>query len=137
MTQISKRKLDSETYKYTIESLTHILKQINSYPEMDEFLNSALSDTERLMISKRITVAFLLKHGVEEATISKIIKVTPATISRLKLWIKIRQKGFDIVFEKLEKERKVSMAKDLLYKLLNYALNAAAGRSPELFKKTY
>lgn len=138
MTHISRKKLDPEVNKYVLESLTFILKETNTKEEVEKFLSSAISETERLMIAKRVAAAFLLRHNIESEKISETLKLTPATVARLKLWVQTHQEGFDLVFNKLEKQRRKQMAKAILYKLLNYAINAAFGRSPKPpFPKPY
>lgn len=132
MTHLSRRQLGLEAKKYTLDSLSYIFKEIDTKQEMDKFLNSILTETERLMISKRVVAAFLLRHNIEEAKISDTLKLTPATISRLKLWIQTRSEGFELVFKRLEKARRMLIVKKIMYKLLNYALNAALGVPPKL-----
>lgn len=133
MPQVSKRRLEPQVKKDLNDSFAFLIKEIRSKDEVEMFLNSVLTETERLMLSKRVVAAFLLQHGIEEQKISEMLKLTPATVSRLKLWILTRKKGFDIVFNKLEKERRNSIAKDVLLKLLKYAVSTAGGRPPKIF----
>jgi hypothetical protein len=97
-------------------------------------LSSVFSETERLMIAKRITAAFLLRHNIESLKIQNLLKLTPATVFRLKLWIQTHQEGFDVIFNKLEKQRRNGLTKDILYKILDYAIKAGSGRVPNPFK---
>jgi len=133
MTQISKRKLKPQVEKDLLDSFSYILKELKSKQDVDKFLFSALTDTERLMVAKRIVTAFLLKNNVEEKKISETLKLTPATITRLKMWISIRKEGFDLVFNKLEKRSNENILKQIFLKILNYSIKAAFGRSPKPF----
>lgn len=137
MPHLSKRRVEPEVKKYVLDSFSLLVKNLSTKQEVDEFLSSIISETERLMIAKRIAAAFLLSRGVEEEKISNLIKVTPATVSRLKLWIKTRQHGFDTLFKKLEKERRMTIAKDIFYKLLGYALKASAGIPPKIIRSPW
>ncbi len=137
MTHVSKRRLEPKVNKYVVDSLTYILKDINSQNEMEKFLVSAISETERLMIAKRVVAAFLLRHNIESEKISEMLKLTPATIARLKLWVQTHKEGFNIIFSKLEKQRRKEIAKEILYKLLKYAIESASGRVPNPFPKPF
>lgn len=133
MPQISKRKLTPQVKKDLLDSLSYTIKELKTKSEVDRFLSSALTDTERLMISKRVLTAFLLRNSVEEKKIGETLKLTSATITRLKMWISLRREGFDLVFSKLKKRSREDVAKQIFYKILNYSLNAAFGRAPKSF----
>jgi uncharacterized protein YerC len=134
MPHVSKRLIDSKIKKDTLDSFTFLVKDLNNVPDTDKFLSSVLSETERLMIAKRITAAFLLRHNIESLKIQNLLKLTPATVFRLKLWIQTHQEGFDVIFNKLEKQRRNGLTKDILYKILDYAIKAGSGRVPNPFK---
>lgn len=133
MTHISKRKLNSEITDHLNNSLVFLIKELSSKGDVEKFLNSIVTETERLMISKRVVAAFFLKHNIAERDIAETLKLTPATVSRLKLWIQTRQSNFDTVFDKLEKEERFKIAKNLFYILLKYVINAAGGKTPKVF----
>lgn len=133
MPQVSKRILKPEVKKDLFDSLSFIIKELKNKGEVDDFLSSALTDTERLMVSKRVVTAYLLRNKVEEKKIEDTLKLTPSTISRLKMWIDIRNRGFDLVFKKLDKRSVENAAKHSLLKILNYTIKAAFGRAPKSF----
>lgn len=135
MPHVSKRKIEPKIQKHTLDSFTHLLKDLDNVPDTEKFLTSIFSETERLMIAKRIVAAFLLRHNIESEKIQDILKLTPATVSRLKLWIQTHQEGFDVIFDKLEKQRRWEIAKGILFKVLDYAIRAGSGQVPNFFKK--
>lgn len=130
MTQVSKRKLDYKIENELLDSLSYAVKELKTKSEVDKFLSSALTKTERIMIAKRILTAFLLKNNVEDKKISDTLKLTPASITRMKMWSSLNNEGFDVIFNKLSKKGKEDVAKNILYKFINYSLNAASGRVP-------
>jgi len=132
MPQVSKRKLDQKVKQDLLDTLSYAIKELKNKSEVDKFLSSALTDTERLMIAKRVVTAFLLDNEVEEKKIGNTLKLTSATISRLKMWINLRKDGFVLIFSKLEKKSKEDLAKQLLYKILNYSIKASMGWTPKL-----
>jgi len=75
----------------------------------------------------------LLENNIEDKRISTTLKLTPATITRLKMWINLNKDGFNLVFKKLDKKDKEDMVKQILYRFLNYAIKAAFGRIPKPF----
>jgi len=133
MSQVSKRRLEPQIKKDLLDSLSYTIKELKTKADVDMFLSSALTDTERLMVAKRVVAAYLLRNEVEEKKIGNSLKLTPATITRLKMWIDLRREGFDLVFNKLEKRSMENVAKQILLKLLNYSINAALGRAPKPF----
>lgn len=134
MPQVSKRKIEPRIEKDLLDSLSYSIKELKTKSEVDKFLQSALTKTERLMIAKRVLTAYLLDNGVEETKISHSLKLTNATITRFKMWIKLHEEGFDLVFRKLRKKSAEDIGKQVLLKLLKYASNAAFGKTPNPFK---
>ena len=133
MSQVSKRKIEPKIKKDLLDSLSYTIKELKTKAEVDQFLSSTLSDTERLMVAKRVLTAFLLRNNVEEKKISDVLKLTPSTITRLKMWIDLKREGFNLVFSKLEKKSREDIAKQIFYKILNYSIKAALGRTPKPF----
>ena len=133
MPQISKRILKPEVKKDLLDSLSYTIKELKTKKDVDSFLSSALTDTERIMVAKRVLTAFLLRNNVEEKKIGDTLKLTSATITRLKMWISLRRDGFDLLFNKLEKRSRENIAKQIFYKVLNYSIKAAFGRIPKPF----
>jgi len=133
MPQVSKRKLIPQVKKDLLDSLSYTIKELKTKNDVDRFLSSALTDTERLMVSKRVLTAFLIRNNIEEKKIGDTLKLTSATITRLKMWISLRRDGFDLVFNKLEKRSMQNLAKQILLKILNYSIKAAFGRAHKAF----
>lgn len=134
MPQVSKRRIEPEIEKELLDSLSYVFKELGTKSEVDKFLSSALTKTERIMISKRVLTAYLLVNGVQENKISQTLKLTTATVTRLKMWVNLHKEGFDLVFNKLNKKSAEDIAKQILQKILKYAVNAALGKTPNPFK---
>ncbi|MCX6705341.1 MAG: Trp family transcriptional regulator [Candidatus Woesebacteria bacterium] len=134
MPHVSKRIIDSKIKRNALGSFTLLIKDLNNVSDTEKFLSSVLSETERLMIAKRITAAFLLRHNIESQKIQNLLKLTPGTVFRLKLWIQTHQEGFDVIFDKMEKQRRSELTKEILYRILDYAIKAGSGRVPNPFK---
>lgn len=128
MPQVSRKRLPPKILKSLFDSLSFVFKDLANKEEMDEFLDSLLTKTEKLMLAKRMAVAYLLQKGIEEKQISNTIAVTPATVSRMKLWAQTHPQGFKMLFTKLEKEKRLKITKQLLLQLLSYTIRSAGGR---------
>lgn len=137
MPHLSKRVLEPEIKKDILESFTRVVKEIDSFNDAEGFLSAVLTDTERMMIAKRITAAFLLRHNIGSERIQEMLKLTQGTVFRLNLWIQTHREGFDVLFDKLGKERRFRIAKTIFYKLLSYAIKAASGKVPNPFKESF
>ncbi len=136
MSQISKRKIDKKIETDLLDALPYIFKELKTKAEMDEFLSSILTKTERLMISKRLLTAYLLHNNVEAGQISDVLKLTNASVTRLKMWISLHKEGFDLVFTKLNKRTAENAAKQLLQRFIKYIIPVAFGRTPNPFKES-
>ena len=134
MPHVSKRRIEPQVRTSILDSLTLLVRDLDNKNDAENFLSSVISETERVMIAKRVVAAFLLRHSIESEKISELLKLTPGTVARLKLWIQTHQEGFNVIFDKLEKQRRKDFAKEILYKLLDYAIKAGSGRIPKLFK---
>jgi uncharacterized protein YerC len=134
MSQVSKRRIDPGIEKELLDSLSYILKELKTKDDVDRFLSSVLSKNERVMIAKRVITAYLLDSGVEETKISQTLKLTNATVTRLKMWIRLNKEGFDLAFGKLKRKGAEDLGKQVLLKLLKYTSSAAFGKIPNPFK---
>jgi hypothetical protein len=64
MPHLSKRKIDPKIEEQIKNSFTLLIKDLDSVADTEMFLSSIFSETEKIMVAKRITAAFLLKHKI-------------------------------------------------------------------------
>lgn len=134
MPQVSKRKIDPKIESQLLDSLSYTIKELKTKKEVDQFLSSALTKTERIMVAKRVLTAYLLDNGVEESKVADTLKLTNSTITRFKMWIELNKDGFEMVFKKLQRKSAEDLGKQILMNLLKYASSAAFGRVSNPFK---
>lgn len=127
MPHISRIKLDKKAERNLVENLSLILTKIKKQDEMDSFLISLLTSTERLMLAKRIAIIILLKEDVPESHIASTLHVTRVTVSRLQFFWEARGQGYEIALKVLENEKLMKEFKDGLLKLVAYSIRAAGG----------
>lgn len=101
--------------------------RINKHEEMENFLLSLLSDTERTMLAKRLAIIILLKENIPDTTISNILNVTRETVARQKYHFELRGQGYEIALQKLAEEKLLQDFKKLLISLAKYSIRAAGG----------
>lgn len=84
MTHVSKRRIPDKTKKLLIEALLYSLSNSNTL-DTKKVLSALLTDTEVLMLSKRLGIAYLLQQGQDEIDVADVVKVTRQTVARIKL----------------------------------------------------
>lgn len=127
MPHVSKIKLNKKAEEELIKNLDLVLSKIGKNEEMVPFLNSLLTETERLMIAKRLAVILLLEHGLHDVQISNMLHVTRMTISKMRLFYEGRGKDLKIGVKKLAEQKNIEDFKILLTSLARYSIRAAGG----------
>jgi uncharacterized protein YerC len=127
MPHLSKRILDSRTERSIKQTFKLVLGKLNSN-EIDSFLYSLLSPTERMMLAKRLAIVLLLKQGIDDVAISDSLCVTRVTVNRMHLFLEIRPEGFDLAEKKIDEDKLMQDIKNTLIKLASYSIKAAGGR---------
>ncbi|MFZ5366285.1 MAG: Trp family transcriptional regulator [Patescibacteria group bacterium] len=128
MPHVSRKKLPDKILRQILETFLYVLTDIKEKERMAKFLDSFLSSTEKLMLAKRLAIAFLLSEGVEESKIAETLNVTRPTVSRMRLYLETRGLGFKPAFEKIRKFKMLAVLKDFAIKATAKAIRWAGGR---------
>lgn len=128
MPHVSRKKLSAKVLDQLVDSLLFVLTDIKNKKEMEEFLSSFLSQTEKVMLAKRLAIVFLLEEGIEETKIADILNVTQPTVFRMRLWHEIHGAGYQWAIAKIRKQKLLGEVKKLALQLAAYAIRAAGGR---------
>ena len=114
MPHVSRRILDKRTQELIEDALASLLANLSS-SEVKKVFSVLLTDTERLMIAKRVAAAFFIRENVPESKIAEILKLTRLTVSRFMLLIKVgSQETWEFIFKKLERWDRFSTLKQIL-----------------------
>ena len=97
MTQISKYPLSKEIEERVYEVLMESIAAANSKTTVHNLLNDLLSPTERLMIAKRLSIALLLLKKYDQRLISRWLKVSLTTVSKVSLALQSGRGGYQSV----------------------------------------
>lgn len=128
MPQVSRNKLPLSTEKELTESLNLVFSSISKRDEMLKFLNSLLTNTEKLMLAKRLAIVILIKEGLPDSDIATSLNVTRMTVSKLRYFYEARAKeGYDIALLKIENDKLLQGVKRFLLALADYSIKAAGG----------
>src|SRR3989338_4833148 len=107
MTQVSRIPLRKEIEKRIFEIFLSSLAKVRHRQEVENFINDLLSPTEKLMLAKRLSIAFLLSKKYDHRTISKVLKVSLSTVNRVSLRFQLGGEGFNKVIQEIRSGEKI------------------------------
>lgn len=94
-------KLEQEEEQKLLLEFCYALVDIKKPEEAALFLRDLLSKQEIEMLAKRLQIARLLIQGKTFEEISKILKTSMATISRVSEWLKEAGEGYRLIVERI------------------------------------
>lgn len=101
MAQVSKRFLNKKVEERILDLFWNSLSSISSKKDIATFLDDLLSTTEKIMLSKRLAIAFMLIKGYDYPSINERLKVSDQTIWNVKTNLAYRGKGYRLAIEKI------------------------------------
>ena len=120
MTQVSKYPISKKVADRIFDVFLKTLVEIKSNKEADEFISDLLTPTEKIMLAKRLAIAFLLEKNYDYRTIQKIIRVSAPTITSVNNARKYGSEGYKKLVAKIIKEEKlISFFDETVEKLLS------------------
>ena len=133
MPHLSKRELDTNVETQIHNMLEFVLGKMDK-EEINIFLTSLLSKTEKTMLAKRLACAITLRENIDYKKASDIFKVTQTTVYRTHLLVQTKPEGFDLASKKIETDKLLSQIKTGFLKVASYAIRASGGYvKPEIF----
>ena len=106
MTQVSKRFLQKQVEERILDLFWTSLSSLSAKDKVSLFLDDLLSPTEKLMLSKRVAIAFMLMKGYDYPTINNRLKVSDQTIWNVKVNLTHRGKGYKMAIENIMQKEK-------------------------------
>lgn len=101
MTQVSKRNLQKQVEERILDLFWTSLSSISTKENISIFLDDLLTPTEKLMLSKRLAIAFMLVKGHSYPVINEKLKVSDQTIWNVKANLTHRGKGYKMVIDQI------------------------------------
>lgn len=134
MPQVSRNKLSKKTEDELIRNLNLVFSKIQSASEMQIFQQALFTDTEKLMLAKRLAMIVLIEDKQSDSEISHILHLTRITVAKMRYFYEARGDGFKIALKKLEEQKQLDSFKKFLISLARYTARAAGGRvKPTVF----
>lgn len=107
MTQISRRQLNSRVQERIYEIFVDVVKEASTSSEVQSLLEDFLTPTERVMLPKRLCIAYLLLKKYNHRAIASFLKVSFTTINRVSTAFKTGGKGYTLMLTRLQKREKI------------------------------
>lgn len=128
MTQVSKYPISKDVYERCWEIFTKTLIGIKNSKDVDEIVSDLLTPTERIMLTKRLAIAFLLTEGYEYREIIKLLKVSFQTISSVNNSLQYGNNGYKKAVSRIRKdERLMDILNKTVQALITPATKSMAG----------
>lgn len=103
MVQVSRRFLKKDINDRIYSLFISSIVFCNSSDSALAFINDLFTPTERVMLAKRFSIAFMLSDGYDYLTISEMLKVSTSTIGSVALGLKNQGKGTRNIIGKIKK----------------------------------
>ena len=117
MVQVSKNKLPKDILNKLFNLFFETLGKKYDKNEFQEIINDLFSETEQVMLIKRIAIIYLLLKNIDYTTISSSLKVSAGTISKFSLLVNQDRGIVKFLKEKLFKEKIGDFFDDIFYEL--------------------
>lgn len=128
MSQVSKYPISKPIADRIFEVFIKSLVKIKDQKEADQFISDLLTPTEKIMLAKRLAIAFLLKKGYDYRTIQKIIRVSAPTITAVNMAIQHGSEGYKNLVNRILKEEKLmTLIEKSVSQLLSLPAQATKG----------
>ena len=107
MSQVSKNPLSKESNYEIQATLWWLLARLDNDSDIRNFLNGLLTKTEKIMLAKRLAIAFLLSKNYNYRDISDALKVSTATVGKIKEAMDKTEGSYELLIKKLEKRNEL------------------------------
>jgi uncharacterized protein YerC len=98
------KELTKEEMIATLDTLYTSVNSIRGRSAVKMFLRDLLTQSERVMLGRRIIIARMLIAGESHAEIEERLRVGRTTISKVHQWLKDQFPGFENAVKEMEKE---------------------------------
>ncbi|MCH7604957.1 hypothetical protein IID24_03145 [Patescibacteria group bacterium] len=106
MPRVQPKTLSSQERMKLLDELWIMIALLESRDEVKNFFKDLLSETEAVMLGRRIQIAKLLLHGTSYAKIAQELHASEGTIAGIHRWLQGGFGGYEKLMPRLEKELK-------------------------------
>lgn len=131
MTPVSKRKLSKELEERIKRVFLDQLAEITDKEKMASFMGRILTESEKVMLAKRLVAFVMIDWGVDDLHISQSLYLTRETVARFRLIFTAAKEKKELVVNMVQRlQFKTELKKLLKQLLIGYVLPATLGRIP-------
>lgn len=128
MSQVSKYPIKKEIADRIFEILIKTLVRIKDKEESYSLAEDLFTPVEKIMLAKRLAIAFLLMKGYQYRTISNTLRVSLGTISSVSTSLNHGRGGYRIVLERIKTEEQLDeFFGNMIKKLISAPAASAKG----------
>ena len=102
--KVKAKNLDKQQIIETLDSLYTAASAVKGRAEMKLFLRDLLTESERVMLGRRILIAQRLIGGETYEDIRGALGVGPCTIAKVERWLQDQMPGYETALKGMEKE---------------------------------
>ena len=103
MTQVSRRLVNKRIEERILSLFLAAIVLAQDKNLAASFIEDLLTPTEKVMLAKRFSIAFMLLEGYKYEVIEGTLKVSRATVGSVALWLKHKGEGIRKVREKIKR----------------------------------
>ena len=93
MSQVSRRFVSKKTEERILNLFVSAVVLVQTPKSAVSLIDDLLTPTEKVRLSKRFSIAFMLLEGYDYDQIQVALKVSSATVGRVALWLKTKGAG--------------------------------------------
>lgn len=132
MPHVSKKKVDKKVLNEISDFLVFVFAGVNNEKEMRMLMDAFLTSTEKIMLAKRLGIAYLVKEKVPLEEIAETLSITRPTIDKIRIWSKIEESGFELALKVLRKTKNMEAFKQIFKEVLGKMAKPYSGFMKEL-----
>lgn len=129
MPQVSKRLVNPKTQEKIFSLFISGIIKCNNREITLSLVEDLLTQTERIMLAKRFSIAYMLLAGYDYRSISHILKVSTTTIGLVASWLKVRGNGFRKIIEKIKKDESLREILNEIQDLIEELIASTPGQN--------
>ena len=130
MTPVSRYKLEPENEAKILEVLLSELSRITNNIELKSLISLLLSESEKIMLAKRMAAYVMIEQNIPDSHISKSLHLTRITVTKLRLNYWLQKEKKDPVIKIIQNPKLVDILKPFFDKFVKYAIRASIGIAP-------
>jgi len=117
MPRVSKRLINKELDQLIKDNFSYLISFLNSTHEINLFFNTFLTDEEKTMLGKRLTIHIMLENKIENHQIQSTLKVSQDTVRIHKIVWKNADTSYKEILVKIAKNKKT---KEFIKKVVKF-----------------